>query len=161
MTTQLGVHVKNTQHRAQVSLACNSLHTGIAVASRLQTQQAQGSSSSTSHPRLQPVLHLHMNLKPLTSGGNGELKHSVAAIQHVKPPHNLLLPGGGAGDETGASTGGSRLAGPVEPQPRSAISVHDTRLQKLPGSCLHVCLNHGAQAAHLAALKGGELEQLW
>ena len=107
------------------------------------------------------MLHFHLNLKVLTSGGDGELKHSVAAIQNVKSSHNLLLPGRGAGDETGASTGGSRLGGPVEPQPRSAISVHDTRLQKLPGSCLHICLNHGAQTAHLAALKGGELEQLW
>ena len=103
-----------------------------------------------------------MSLKVFTSGGNGELKHSVAAIQHVKPPHNLLLPGRGAGDEAGASTGGSPdLGGPVEPEPCSATSVHDTRLQHLPGSCLHVCLNHGAQAAHLAAHKGGELEQLW
>lgn len=127
----------------------------------LQTSlHAQGSSSFTPHPRLQPVLQFHVTLKLLTSGGDGELKNIVAAIQHVKPPHDLLLPGGGAGDETRASTGGSRLGGPVEPQPRSAISVHDTRLQKLPGSCLHVCLNHGAQTAHLAAFKGGELEQL-
>ncbi len=102
-----------------------------------------------------------MSLKLITSGGYGELKHSVAAIQHVKPSHNLLLSSRGAGDETGAPTGGSLLGDPVAPEPRSAIPVHDTRLQQLPGSCLHVCLNHGAQAAHLAALKGGELEQLW
>ena len=101
------------------------------------------------------------NLKLLTSGGNGELKSSVAAIQHVKPSHNLLLPSRRAGDETGASTGGSLdLGDPVAPEPCTA-TVHDTCLQHFPGSCLHVGLNHGAQTAHLAALKGGQLEQLW
>ena len=49
---------------------------------------------------------------------------------------------------------------PVAPEPCTA-TVHDTCLQHFPGSCLHVGLNHGAQAAHLAALKGGQLEQLW